>query len=117
MDNSIANLLRAGVALSAFVVMIGGAMYLLHPATAHPDYRQFASVAAPLRTLSGILLGAAHFDPRSLIQFGILLLVSTPIARVAFCVFGFARQRDLLYAAISVVVLAILLLSFIRSGI
>jgi uncharacterized membrane protein len=116
MDNAIANLLRAGVILSAAFVLLGGVLYLRRPAAAPPDYRQFTGVAAPLRTLSGIVSGASHLDPRSLIQFGILLLIATPIARVVMCVIAFARQRDLFYAAISAAVLAILLFSILHGS-
>lgn len=45
---------------------------------------------------------------RGLIQFGLLLLIATPIARVIFSIAGFARQRDWLYVAITLVVLTLL---------
>jgi len=52
---------------------------------------------------------ALSLDSRAIIQFGILLLVATPIARVLFSVAAFARQRDWLYVAVTVVVLGVLL--------
>jgi uncharacterized membrane protein len=57
---------------------------------------------------------AFHLNADGVIQVGLLLLIATPIARVVFCVIGFARQRDILYVAISSFVLAILFYSLAR---
>jgi uncharacterized membrane protein len=43
-----------------------------------------------------------------MIQLGVLLLIATPVARVAFSVVGFFRQRDWLYTVIATVVLILL---------
>jgi uncharacterized membrane protein len=43
----------------------------------------------------------------------VLLLVATPVARVAFSIVGFALERDRLYVVITTIVLAILLYSLI----
>jgi uncharacterized membrane protein len=52
---------------------------------------------------------------RGLIQLGLVLLVFTPIARVVFAIFGFARERDWMYVCISAIVLGVLLFGFISS--
>lgn len=49
---------------------------------------------------------------RSLIMIGVVLLLINPLVRVAFAASGFAVQRDHLYTAISLIVLAVLFLSF-----
>ena len=46
---------------------------------------------------------------RAIIQFGLLLLIATPIARVTFSLVGFAMERDWTYAVITAIVLAILI--------
>ena len=46
-----------------------------------------------------------------MIQLGLLLLIATPVARVAFSIFGFAAERDWLYAGFTCLVLAILIFS------
>jgi len=46
-----------------------------------------------------------------IIQLGLLLLIATPVARVAFSVVAFAAERDWLYVAITLIVLAILIYS------
>jgi uncharacterized membrane protein len=52
-----------------------------------------------------------------LIQLGLLLLIATPIVRVAFSMVGFAIERDRMYVAFTLIVLAILLYSLLGSGI
>ena len=69
-----------------------------------------------LQRVAGVLRGAVHLDANSVIQFGLLFLIATPVARVAFCVVGFARQRDRLYIVISSSVLVILIYSLIQGG-
>jgi uncharacterized membrane protein len=44
-----------------------------------------------------------------MIQFGLLLLILTPIARVAFTVVAFIARRDFVFVGITLVVLCILL--------
>jgi len=46
---------------------------------------------------------------RAIIQFGLLLLIATPIARVAFSLVGFALERDRSYVVITSIVLAVLI--------
>ena len=51
-----------------------------------------------------------------MIQFGLLLLIATPVARVVLCVIGFARQRDRLYVVVSSVVLLVLIYSLSKGA-
>ena len=53
---------------------------------------------------------------RGIIQLGLLLLIATPVARVAFSIFGFAEEKDRMYVAFTVIVLLILLYSLIGSA-
>ena len=116
LDNSIAQMLRAGVILSAVIVVIGGILYLRHPSMAMPDYTHFHASQASLRTIAGIVRGTLHLDAVSIIQLGLLVLIATPVARVAMCIAGFARQRDKIYVGISIGVFVILMYSLIRGG-
>jgi uncharacterized membrane protein len=50
-------------------------------------------------------------EPLAIAQLGLLVLLATPIARVAVSVVAFALERDRLYAAITLAVLLILLAS------
>lgn len=116
MERSISAMLLFGVSLSALLVAIGGALYLRHPSVMVPDYRQFVAEREPLQGIVSTLRGASHFDPKSVVEFGILVLISTPILRVAWCVVGFARQKDPMYVLISTSVFAILIYSLIQGG-
>jgi uncharacterized membrane protein len=111
------NLLRAGVLLSAAVVLCGGCIYLARHAHEPTDYRVFRGEPSAYRTIPGVIQSVIHGRGRGLIQLGLLFLIATPIARVAFSVAGFAIERDRLYVAFTLIVLAILLYSFLGSGI
>ena len=111
------NLLRAGVLLSAAVVLCGGCIYLSRHAHESADYHIFRGEPSEFRTIPGVILSAIRGRGRGLIQLGLLLLIATPIARVAFSVAGFTIERDRLYVVFTLIVLAILLYSFLGSGI
>jgi uncharacterized membrane protein len=106
-------MLRTGVLLAAAVVLTGGVMYLVQNHGARPDYAHFRPEPAAFATLHGAATGFTSGDPRSIIMFGLLLLIATPIARVLMCVIGFLFERDRLYVAISSLVLVILLYSLL----
>jgi uncharacterized membrane protein len=110
------NLLRIGVLLSAFVVLAGAAIYLARYGFQPANYSVFRGEAAALKSAPAIVLGALHLSGKSIIQFGLLLLIATPVARVVFSAIGFAIERDYLYVALTLIVLAVLLYSLIGSG-
>jgi uncharacterized membrane protein len=111
------NLLRTGVLVSAAVVLLGASIYLSRHAHERADYRVFRGEPSEYRTIRGVIQSVIAGGGRGLIQLGLLLLIATPIARVAFSVAGFAVERDRLYVAFTLLVLAILLYSFLGSGI
>ena len=115
-EDIVGNLLRAGVLLSALVVILGAAVYLVRHGSSRPDYRIFHGEPVELRGLKGILTQAADLRGRGMIQLGLLLLVATPVARVAFSVWGFAEERDWMYVTFTLIVLIILLYSLFGSG-
>jgi uncharacterized membrane protein len=101
-------LLQVGVLLSAAVVLAGGVWLLVECGGGSPDYQHFRPLAAALRTPGGVLASLAHPDPQTLIQFGLLLLIATPVARVVLSLVAFAIQRDRVYVTITVIVLVVL---------
>jgi uncharacterized membrane protein len=110
-EQVVGNLLRAGVLLAAAITAIGGALYLAQFGGAPADRHVFVGEPADLRSVRGIVAGALALRALSLIQLGLLVLIATPIARVAFALLAFARQRDVTYVAISAFVLAVLIFS------
>jgi uncharacterized membrane protein len=112
-DQSMGAVLRLGVIVAASFVFLGGVIYLLRHSVPAVDYRVFQGEPSELRTIPGILREALAFHGRGLIQLGLLLLIATPIARVAFCVFAFLRQRDWTYVGITLLVLVLLCYSLL----
>lgn len=113
LDGILAYVLQAGVFVSATVIACGGLVFLAFQGFERPVYDVFEAEPNALRSVQGILADAMQLHGRGLIQLGLLLLIATPIGRVVFSVLGFARERDWLYVAITLVVLALLLYSLI----
>ena len=111
LDQLIGNLLRAGVLIAAAVVLAGGMVYLIRHGAASPAYRVFRGEPSDLRSVLGIVADALAGRGRGLIQLGLLLLIATPVARVAFSVIGFTLQRDRKYIIVTLIVLGVLLYS------
>jgi uncharacterized membrane protein len=111
LENVIGNLLRTGVLLAAAIVLIGGAMYLARSSSERVHFSVFQPAAPDLRSIAGIFHGAAHLESGAVIQLGVLLLIITPVARVALAVVGFFLEGDRLYTVVSAIVLAVLFVS------
>lgn len=110
------NLLRFGVILSAGIVAIGGAIYLARHGMEQPNYQIFRGEPVEFRVLPNIVKSGLTLERRrSLIQLGLLVLIATPILRVAFSGYVFARQGDRIYVMITVTVLATLLYSLFQT--
>jgi len=108
-------ILRAGVLIAAAVVLAGGVLYLAKYGAQAPHYGIFRGQVSDLRYVSEIFRDAVAWHARGLIQFGLLILIATPIARVAFSVVAFAAEKDWLYVATTLIVLAILIYSLSSS--
>jgi uncharacterized membrane protein len=110
------NLLRGGVLLSAAVVLWGACIYLFRHGHEPADYRVFRGEPSEFRTIRGVIQSVKDGRGRGLIQLGLLLLIAAPIARVGCSIVGFAIERDRMYVAFTLIVLAILLYSLLGSG-
>jgi uncharacterized membrane protein len=110
-DRMIGQLLRAGVLVSAAVLLVGGTIYLMRHAGETADRKTFRGEPTELSRPAGIVRAALSGSDRGIIALGLLLLIATPIARVALAGYAFSRQRDLLYVAVASFVLVVLLIS------
>src|SRR5947209_2831978 len=108
-EQILGNLLRSGVILAAMVVLLGGVLFLVGHGNEITTNREFHSQPVDLRSPAGIISDALALRSRGIIQLGLLLLIATPVARVLFSVYSFARQGDWIYVAITLLVLAVLL--------
>lgn len=111
LERVIGSLLRAGILLSGALVVAGGIIYLARHGSEPPHYRTFAGAPSDLRTISGIVANAVSTHGRGIIQLGLLFLIATPVARVAFSAIAFALERDWLYVVVTSMVLAVLVFS------
>lgn len=109
--------LRWGVTLACIIALAGGVFYLIREG-GHPfsleQYRHFSYEAnhpENYTTLHGILGGFVRLTPVGWIQTGVLVLILTPLLRIVISLFDFIRERDWLYAAITAIVLAVILLN------
>ena len=118
MQSIIGWILRAGVAASMVLVIIGGAFFVYRHGHSIPDYSHFKGVPYFIHNTDGIIAGALDLKGQAIIQLGIILLIATPVMRVAFSAIGFVLEKDYLYTAITLIVLLIILISMLtgRAG-
>jgi uncharacterized membrane protein len=119
MEHWISYVLRAGVFVSAAVILFGGLIFLLNgagPSDPHSmnqlldgDYANRASLDALLRGLERGR-GTAYAD------IGLLLLILTPVIRVAMTFVLFLLQKDWLFTTITGIVFIILVLGVSGTG-
>ena len=114
-DTRMGRLLQAGVAVSGLMMLLGAAVYFAHHWSAAPAYSKFQPVPASQRTIGAALSEALGGKGRGFIQIAVLLMIATPVARVVFAAYGFFRQRDWLYTAISLIVLSLLIFGLTSS--
>ncbi|MHB8969158.1 MAG: DUF1634 domain-containing protein [Pirellulaceae bacterium] len=107
------NLLRAGVLLSALLVLMGGGIYLARHGSSAPHYEAFRGEPADLCTVAGIVRRSLDLSGRGVIQLGLLLLIATPVARVLAAWVAFLSQRDWTYTLVATLVLAALAYSLV----
>jgi uncharacterized membrane protein len=107
-EQLIGRLLQIGVATAAVVTIIGGVLLLMQHGSATPMYSVFHGQPDYLTSLGGIARGVREFRSESIVQLGIVLLIATPVARVAFTLVAFLLQRDRVYVVITTIVLALL---------
>jgi len=115
-DAAISNLLRGGVLLSIAVILVGLTLsFIHHPqyVTSKTDLRSLTDAGTVYpHTLGDVFTRIRDVRGQAIVMLGLLLLIATPVARVAFSIFAFAIERDRLYVIITIVVLTLLLVSF-----
>jgi len=117
MELLISKLLLGGVVTSMAIVFVGVLLMFVH----HPDYlvsaadlqRLTTSGAAFPHTLDKVAEGVIAGRGQAVVALGLIVLIATPILRVAVSVVGFALQGDRTFALISTGVLFVLLISFL----
>jgi uncharacterized membrane protein len=112
----LSNVLRGGVLTSLGVILAGTLVSFFH----HPEYvsspqelaRLTQAGAAFPHTVRDVVAGLAELRGQAIVALGLLILVATPVARVAVSILLFLEERDRTYAAITAIVFLLLILSF-----
>ncbi|HEV8658561.1 MAG TPA: DUF1634 domain-containing protein [Thermoanaerobaculia bacterium] len=115
-DAAIATLLRTGVLLSIAIIAAGMVITFVH----HPDYLSSRPALGRLmspgthfpNTIAEVIAGVRRGSGQAIMTAGLLVLIATPVARVALSIVIFAIERDRLYAAITTLVFVILMIAF-----
>ena len=106
----ISGVLRAGVLLSVAVILAGVAYGYLLPLLGHTAGTHFPD------TLAGVIAGLKAAKPMAIVSAGLIVLIATPVIRVAVSIAAFAIEKDRTYVVITALVLAILLASIFGIG-
>jgi uncharacterized membrane protein len=104
-------LLRVGVLVSSAVILLGGIIFLSTQFNEVVSFSEFKPEQVKFSGIEQILEGLKTFDGLAIIQFGVLLLIFTPIARVVFSIFSFLIEKDYLYVVIGAIVLCVIITS------
>jgi uncharacterized membrane protein len=112
----ISALLRAGIAISLTLIVAGTVVSFIH----HPDYTRSAEALSRLtrpgmapRDLRDVAAGLAALRGQALVMLGLLVLMATPVLRVAVSLVSFLRSHDRAFALLTSAVLLLLLLSLL----
>ena len=120
MNNILGIVLRSGVVLSGVIVAIGTILFVAnHSLDDTSAYLAYNPGLIPHGnfpvSLTGIATGLESLDPFSLIELGFLVLLATPVARVALSLLLFAAEKDRMYVYLTAAVLVILLFSMLAT--
>ena len=110
-EKAMGNLLRYGVLIAAVIVLAGGIVYLVRHGQEAPSFSHFSGEPAQFTNLKLIWEYAMKGSGRAIIQIGVLVLIATPVARIIFSVFGFIKEKDVLYIGITLFVLGVIIAS------
>ena len=115
-DGAITMLLRTGVLVSVLIIALG----LVITFVDHPDYLSSRPALGELtspgthfpNTIGEVAKGVGGGNGEAITMAGLLVLIVTPVARVALSIVIFIIERDRLYAAITAAVFVILMIAF-----
>jgi uncharacterized membrane protein len=114
MEAEMGLVLRAGVILSCSLMLAGGVLYMLRHGGERESFAMFHGERPSLENVRGIWQEVRSGSARGIIQLSVLFMIATPVMRVAFAVYGFARQRHWLFTAISLTVLGLLIFGLLQ---
>jgi len=122
MEALVSRVLEIGVVVSLALLVAGSLLLFLRGDSGYgQSLRDTALLTRPPQrgvpaafpsSVQAVFTGVAHGRPYAVIGLGLLVLIATPVVRVAATLVGFIRVKDPPYIAITAIVLTVLLLSF-----
>lgn len=116
LDVALGRVLRAGLVVSLAITAVGLATVFAH----HPEYLSSRNPSAEVvsqqeapHTFAGVFRGLASLKGESIIAVGLLLLIVTPVLRVAVSAVWFFLERDRVFGFMTLLVLTVMLISFL----
>lgn len=112
--SAIGLVLRYGVVLAFALVAVGSALLFFEGQTGYGPLGTAEQLFAARNDLTGLaplVHGVGSAKPYAIIDLGLVVLLATPVARVVISTFLFLDERRYAFVAITLTVLAILLLS------
>ncbi|MDN5344585.1 MAG: hypothetical protein PWQ18_696 [Clostridia bacterium] len=101
LEHFVSRVLLIGVLTSVVLMLLGMGLLAFNPGLASDH----------VMPVGQVLREAIRLQPMALIDLGLIVLLLTPLARVIITGFGFALEKDWLFAAVSLGVLVILIIS------
>lgn len=111
LNRSVGNLLRLGVILSVATSLIGFVKLFMEGFKMPKHYKQLE--ISDENIFQTFWTSLSKFEGMGIIQLGILFLILTPLVRIIFALIGYLKEKDYTYVIISLIVLAIMSVSFL----
>lgn len=100
--------------LAAVIGIVGVAMALVTRTVTQPGtFHAFQGTADAYRTPGSIISNALALDARAIMQVAVIVLIATPVLRVAATCWLFLRRKEWTFVVISLIVLGGLALGLV----
>jgi uncharacterized membrane protein len=113
MEHWISYVLRAGVLISAAVILVGGMIFFIRgagPSDPHSMHQLLNGEYANRASFDALLRGLRRGRGTAYADIGLLLLILTPVIRVAMTFVLFLLQKDWFFTTVTGIVFVILIL-------
>jgi Predicted membrane protein len=108
-NDVIAYSLRVGVLISAALLFIGFMLLLIEGKAGYYSINQIASTASMINSsyfnANTLIKGTVSMNPVAIMFLGLVVLIATPVLRVALGLAQFIREKDYIYSTITAIVL------------
>lgn len=113
LNRSVGNLLRLGVILSVVTSLVGFIKLFSEGFKMPRKYNLLEMGDSSEKVWGTFWNSLVKGEGMAIIQLGILLLILTPLVRIIFALIGYLKEKDYVYVIISLIVLAIMTVSFL----